>query len=38
VQNCASDAANIFDLTTSGQIVNAFAQIGTELANLHLAQ
>jgi len=36
--NCASDADKYFDLTTSGAIVTAFNQIGTELANLHLAQ
>jgi hypothetical protein len=36
--NCASDAGKYFDLTTSGEIVTAFNQIGTELANLHLSQ
>lgn len=34
LQNCASDSSKYFDLTTSDQIVTAFNQIGTELANL----
>ena len=38
LQSCASDSSKYFDLTQSGQIVSAFNQIGTELANLHLAQ
>jgi Flp pilus assembly protein TadG len=38
LQTCATDAGKYFDLTTSGQIVSAFNQIGTELANLHLAR
>jgi hypothetical protein len=38
LQNCASDSGKYFDLTTSDQIVTAFNQIGTELANLHLSQ
>lgn len=37
LQNCASDASKYFDLTTSGQVISAFNQIGTELANLHLS-
>jgi len=35
--NCATDSSKYFNLTTSGRIVSAFNQIGTELANLHLA-
>ena len=38
LQNCATDSSKYFDLTTSGQIVTAFNQIGTQLANLHLAR
>jgi len=38
LQSCASDSSKYFDLTTSGQIVTAFNQIGTQLANLHLAR
>jgi hypothetical protein len=38
LQNCASDPSKYFDLTSSDQIVTAFNQIGTELANLHLSQ
>ncbi|MGA9002150.1 MAG: pilus assembly protein TadG-related protein [Pseudolabrys sp.] len=37
LQNCASDAGKFFLLTTSGQIVTAFGQIGTSLSKLRLA-
>lgn len=38
LQNCASDSSKYFDLTTSGQIVTAFAAIGQQITNLHVAQ
>jgi hypothetical protein len=38
LENCASDPSKYFHLTTSGETVTAFNQIGTELANLHLSQ
>jgi Flp pilus assembly protein TadG len=38
LQTCASDPTKYFELTTAGQIVTAFNQIGTELANLHLSR
>lgn len=38
MKNCASKPENFFMLTTSGQIVDTFNQIGTQLAKLHLTQ
>jgi Flp pilus assembly protein TadG len=38
LQACATDQTKYFELTTAGQIVTAFNQIGTELANLHLSR
>jgi Flp pilus assembly protein TadG len=38
MKNCASKPENFFMLTTSGQIVDTFQQIGTQLAKLHLTQ
>jgi hypothetical protein len=38
LQACATDPTKYFELTTAGQIVTAFNQIGTELANLHLSR
>ncbi len=38
LQNCATDINHYFDLTTSGEIVTTFNQIGQTLANLHIAQ
>ena len=38
LQACASDQTKYFELTTAGEIVTAFNQIGTELANLHLSR
>jgi hypothetical protein len=38
LQSCATDSTKYFELTTAGQIVTAFNQIGTELANLHLSR
>lgn len=38
MQNCATDANHYFDLTTSGQIISTFNQIGQTLANLHVSQ
>jgi Flp pilus assembly protein TadG len=38
LQNCATDASKFFLLTSSNQIVTTFQQIGTQLANLHLAR
>jgi len=35
---CASSPDKYYELTTAGALVTAFNQIGTELANLHLAQ
>jgi Flp pilus assembly protein TadG len=37
LQGCASDASKFFLLTSSGEIVTAFGQIGTSLSNLRLA-
>ena len=37
LQNCATDAGKFFLLTTSGQIVATFGQIGTSLSKLRLA-
>jgi Flp pilus assembly protein TadG len=37
LQNCASDPSKFFLLTTSGQIVTTFGQIGTSLSKLRLA-
>jgi hypothetical protein len=37
LQNCASDAGKFFHLTTAGQIVATFGQIGTSLSKLRLA-
>lgn len=37
LQNCASDSGKFFLLTTAGQIVTAFGQIGTSLSKLRLA-
>src|SRR5262249_49782856 len=38
LQNCATDPTKFFLLTSSSQIVTTFQAIGTQLANLHLAQ
>lgn len=38
LKNCASDSSKYFDLTSSGQIVTAFATIGQQITNLHVAQ
>ncbi|HEY3637940.1 MAG TPA: pilus assembly protein TadG-related protein [Rhizomicrobium sp.] len=38
LQNCASTPSDYFDLTTSGQIVTAFQQIGTEITQLHISK
>jgi len=38
MQNCASKPENFFMLTTSGQIVDTFALIGTKLTQLRLSQ
>jgi Flp pilus assembly protein TadG len=38
LQNCASDTSKFFLLTSSTQIVTTFAQIGTALSNLRIAQ
>jgi hypothetical protein len=38
MKNCASTPANFFMLTTSGQIIDTFATIGTQLTQLHLSQ
>jgi Flp pilus assembly protein TadG len=38
LQNCASDSSKFFLLTSSTQIVTTFAQIGTALSNLRIAQ
>ena len=38
LQNCASDASKYFDLTTSGQIVDAFNEIGQQITNLRVSQ
>jgi len=37
LQNCASDAGKFFHLTSAGQIVTTFGQIGTSLSKLRLA-
>jgi hypothetical protein len=37
LQNCASDSGKFFLLTTAGQIVTTFGQIGTSLSKLRLA-
>jgi uncharacterized protein YegL len=37
LQNCASDSSKFFLLTSSTQIVTTFAQIGTALSNLRIA-
>ena len=37
LQGCASDPSKFFLLTSSGEIVTAFGQIGTSLSNLRLA-
>src|SRR5215510_12471029 len=37
LQNCASDGGKFFHLTTAGQIVSTFGQIGTSLSKLRLA-
>ncbi|MDR3526374.1 MAG: pilus assembly protein [Rhizomicrobium sp.] len=38
LQNCASDSTKYFDLTTSAQIVTAFAAIGQQITNLRVSQ
>ena len=38
MKNCASSPSNFFMLTTSGQIIDTFATIGTQLTQLHLSQ
>jgi uncharacterized protein YegL len=38
LRNCASDSTKFFLLTSSTQIVTTFAQIGTNLAKLHIAR
>jgi Flp pilus assembly protein TadG len=38
LQNCASDSSKFFLLTQANQIVTTFAQIGTALSNLRVAQ
>jgi Mg-chelatase subunit ChlD len=38
LKNCASSPDKFFLLTSSTQIVTTFAQIGTALSNLHIAQ
>jgi Flp pilus assembly protein TadG len=38
LQDCASSPGDYFDLTTSGQIVTAFQQIGTQITQLHLSK
>lgn len=37
LQNCASDSSKFFLLTSAGQIVTTFGQIGTSLSKLRLA-
>ena len=37
LQNCATDLGKFFLLTTAGQIVTTFGQIGTALQNLRLS-
>ena len=37
LQNCASDGSKFFLLTTAGQMVTTFGQIGTSLSKLRLA-
>ncbi len=38
LQNCATDLTKFFLLTSSNQIVTTFNQIGTALANIHIAK
>ncbi len=38
MQNCASDPSMFFELKTAGAIITTFNQIGTNLANLHIAK
>lgn len=38
LEYCASDASKYYDLTTSGAIVTAFQQIGTEITKLRVAR
>ncbi|HEX4160121.1 MAG TPA: TadE/TadG family type IV pilus assembly protein [Rhizomicrobium sp.] len=38
LQNCASGPGDYFDLTTSGEIVTAFQQIGTQITQLHISK
>jgi len=38
LQNCATDLSKFFLLTSSSQIVTTFNQIGTALANIHIAK
>jgi hypothetical protein len=38
LQNCATDSAKFFLLTSSSQIVSTFQQIGTNLTQLRIAR
>jgi Flp pilus assembly protein TadG len=38
LQYCASDSSKYFDLTSAGQIVDAFNQIGTQITQLRVAK
>lgn len=38
MKNCASTPDNFFMLTTSGQIIDTFVTIGTQLTQLHLSK
>jgi len=38
LQNCATDPSMFFELKTAGALVSTFNQIGTNLANLHIAK
>ena len=38
LQNCATDASKYFDLTSAGQIVDTFNQIGQQITNLRVSQ
>ena len=38
LQNCATDSSKYFDLTTSGQIISTFNQIGQQITNLRVSQ
>ncbi|MGA7714105.1 MAG: pilus assembly protein TadG-related protein [Rhizomicrobium sp.] len=38
LQNCATDSGKYFDLTTSGQIISTFNQIGQQITNLRVSQ